>query len=156
MPVFLLVNANSAIFDQTGQEKAETTFQEVVAGQSIGASFVAPVQTANGLNGLAIMLTVHRDPGLRGRITSIGRHDDVTGTSIFVEAMKSMDSRLKRASVSIRDGTRIYVGNGAEHRVTVDYLKVGQIVEVQFAGILMTSDPPSGLAFEVTIVDRSQ
>lgn len=97
---------------------------------------------------------------IRGNIVSIHRADTKTkekgiiGT-ILIEGVIEKDTKFDKASVTIRDKTRIFEQKGQNRRlVTFGYLKVGQKVQARFTGPVMESYPVQATAIEIVILKR--
>ena len=155
-PIALLVIPKTKVYVARGSERLEPTIEDIEAGHTISASFVAPVLDAGFLRCLATRVAILNEPGIRGRITElIVKRSGPVVARAMVQA-GDLPSRLNRAWVWIRDGTKLYV-DGADGRrdATLDDLQVGQTVEVQFFGPLATSDPPLGGAFVLVVTAQS-
>lgn len=97
---------------------------------------------------------------IRGNIVSIHRADaqsrgkGIIG-SLLIEGTIEKDTKFDKASVIIKDKTRIFEQKGRSRRsVTFDYLKVGQKVQARFTGPVLESYPVQATATEIVILKQ--
>jgi beta-N-acetylhexosaminidase len=97
---------------------------------------------------------------IRGSISSLSRADGqsrergILGT-VLVEGVVEKDTKFDRASVTVKDETRIFERKGGSRRsVTFDDLRVGQKVGARFAGPVLESNPVQATAAEIVILER--
>lgn len=81
-----------------------------------------------------------------------GRTRDVLGT-ILIEGAVEKDTKFDKASVTVKDNTRIFKREGESYRpVAFDYLKVGQRVQARFTGPVLESYPVQTTASEIVVL----
>lgn len=109
-----------------------------------GSPTITPTETAPML--------LQRSPDLRGTITEVYvQGQNVKG--LFVEGKKEANTSYDRARVGITGDTRIFTKQQGEYvTVAATELRVGQVVEVLFAGPILTSDPVQANAQEIAVV----
>lgn len=76
--------------------------------------------------------------------------------SIMVDGELEPDTTVDRASVTVKEETRIYLeADGRRSEVEFNDLSVGQRVEVVFTGPVMESYPVQATAGEITVLENS-
>ena len=124
-------------------------------------ALLLPVLFAVGCGGDGRSAPVGGKPDVRGYISDTWgvSADPAPGGnlgSILVEGEAGPGTSVDRASVTIKESTRIYEGFGGGRR-EIDFgdLEAGQLVEVVFTGPMMESYPVQATAAEITVLENS-
>jgi len=99
---------------------------------------------------------------IRGNVVSVhqadkqSREKGIIG-SLLIEGTIEKDTKFDKASVTIRDKTRIFEQKGrSRRRTTFDSLKIGQKVQARFSGPVLESYPAQATAAEIVILKQEK
>ena len=101
---------------------------------------------------ISLLATHSKSPDIRGEITAVLETNGQIN-AVHIEGDLEDDTKYDKATARIVEGTRIYISEGSDYRITsTNQLGVGLRIEALFTGEILERYPVSAEASEILII----